>query len=172
MGTLRHQRGYNFEKHVVDWFNSKPKDMGWHARILGGSSTGLPDVVVTNTRMSVIMSMECKSSASNYAYIPNDQLLRCQGIIEMFSVFKYKAIVFAFKFTRSAKTPKGEKYNRKLKYYFFAINRIEGIENIENVRCEYETGKLSILRNDPKIPVMADYKDYERLDELQHFLHY
>lgn len=163
MTNIRRSRGYNFEYSVVNFFEK----MGWHARRLGGSSTGLPDIVATNNKYSVLYSIECKSTASNFCYVPNDQLVRCQDILEMFAPYRFKAIVLAFKFTRKGKTPKGIVYNRQLKYYFHSIVYIENIDNIANIRCDYADGKLTIDRCDRDIPVKASYEMYKKIEELE-----
>jgi Holliday junction resolvase len=164
--NLRRSRGYNFEYSIVNFFNS----VGWHARRLGGSSTGLPDIVAVNNRHSVLYSIEAKSTASNYAYVPNDQLVRCQDILEMFEPYRFKAIVLAFKFTKKGKTPKGIIYNRRLQYYFHTLVYIENIDNIANVRCDYDTGKLTIDRCDKDVPVSAKYETWKKLEELEQSL--
>ena len=166
MTNIRRSRGYNFEYSIVNYFNAN----GWHARRLGGSSTGLPDVVATNNHQSILYSIEAKSTASNFCYVPNDQLLRCQDILEMFAPYRFKAIVLAFKFTRKGKTPKGIVYNRALRYYYHTLVYIENIENIANIRCDYADGRLTIDRCDKSVHVSAKYETWKSLQELEQCL--
>ena len=51
------------------------------ARRLGGSSTGLPDIVAVNNTESILLSIEAKSGTSNSIYVPDDQIGRCFFII-------------------------------------------------------------------------------------------
>ena len=107
INKTRRSRGYSFEYSLVNAFNNTEK--GWTARRLGGSSTGLPDIVVTDNKRSILYSIECKSGESNILYIPEDQIARCAWITEEFlSLYEDKYIVFAFKFKGTDK--------RKLQY--------------------------------------------------------
>ena len=45
----RRSRGYSFEHNLVININALPD---WYARRLGGSSTGLPDIVAVNNKRS------------------------------------------------------------------------------------------------------------------------
>lgn len=106
VNKTRRQRGYSFEKSIVNNFNNMD---GWDARRLGGSSTGLPDVVATNNDKSILYSIECKSGEGNILTIPRDQIERCFEITDKFlKVYKNRYVSFAFKF-------KGNK-KRKLQY--------------------------------------------------------
>jgi Holliday junction resolvase len=111
INKLRRGRGYNFESSLVKAFNDKE---GWTARRLGGSSTGLPDIVVTENNKSILYAIECKSGESNILYIPQDQIDRCRWITDNFlSIYDIRHIVFAFKFKGTAK--------RKLQYRIILI---------------------------------------------------
>lgn len=111
VNKTRRSRGYNFEYGLVNEFNSKDD---WTARRLGGSSTGLPDIVVTNNYKSILYAIECKSGESNILYIPEDQIIRCKWITDKFlQIYEGRFIVFAFKF-------KGTK-TRKLQYRIILI---------------------------------------------------
>lgn len=106
VNKTRKSRGYNFEYSLVNAFNNKD---GWDARRLGGSSTGLPDVVTTNNKKSILYSIECKSGQGNTLTIPKDQIERCFKITDRFlKIYKNRYVSFAFKF-------KGNK-KRKLQY--------------------------------------------------------
>jgi Holliday junction resolvase len=119
--TIRQQRGYSFEYKIVTEVN---KMDGWVARRLGGSSTGLPDIVATNNQKSRLIVAELKSLtpralktsknlASSVLYIPQDEAARCVNVARMFGVYKYPEVVFAFKFSNVS--------TRMPIYYYFAL---------------------------------------------------
>lgn len=115
INKTRRSRGYSFEYSLVNAFNDKD---GWTARRLGGSSTGLPDIVTTENNKSVLYAIECKSGESNILYIPFDQVSRCDWIVDKFlSIYKNRYIVFAFKFKGTDK--------RKLQYRIIPLRSIE-----------------------------------------------
>jgi Holliday junction resolvase len=107
MTNIRRSRGYSFEHGLVEKLNNTPN---WMARRLGGSSTGLPDIVATNNVTNTLLTIECKSTQGNTVYVPPDQVERCAEVCKLFSVYKTRHIIFAFKFMRNA--------NRKLRYFF------------------------------------------------------
>jgi Holliday junction resolvase len=95
--NIRRSRGYNFEYKLV-----KKLNLGkWMARRLGGSSTGLPDIIAVNNKASILLSIEAKSGTSDSIYVPNDQIDRCFLITEMFGIYSYRHIILAFKFMRN-----------------------------------------------------------------------
>lgn len=173
----RRERGYNHEKKLVNFINQFDS---WFARRLGGSSTGLPDVLALGHFMvpikdnleikkGVAFVMECKSSTSNYSYIPNDQVVRCNEVaagLEMYEAY----ITFAFKFSRVGLKDKktGVNAKRKLKEYYFVFYNLTNIDNIENVRCDYD-GKLTVLKYDKDIPVVSKFKKLEKKEHLLEF---
>jgi Holliday junction resolvase len=117
VNRLRRSRGYSFEYNLVNAFNTAD---GWAARRLGGSSSGLPDVVVTNKNKSILYSIECKSGESDILVIPRDQIDRCVDIVDNFlTAYENRYVVFAFKF-------KGTK-KRKLQYRFLFMNSWGGL---------------------------------------------
>ncbi len=75
-----------FETWLVDKFNSLTD---WEARRLGGASTGLPDVVAVNNKLSILYAIEAKSLRGTAVEIPPDEIKRCQDIVSMFSVYRY-----------------------------------------------------------------------------------
>lgn len=125
VNKTRRRRGYNFEYRIVNAFNDhKSKD--WHARRLGGSSTGLPDIVVTNNEKSILYAIECKSGESNILYIPRDQIDRCKDITDkLLKTYKTRHIVFAFKFKSNKK-----KGSRKLQYRFVIYDALRYSPNL------------------------------------------
>lgn len=115
ISRTRKQRGYNFEYSIVNAFNDHHSKQ-WYARRLGGSSTGLPDIVATNKAKSLLYAIEAKSGEGNILYIERDQIERCLDITEKFlTAYRNRYIVFAFKF-------KGKKGGRKLQYRFLLMS--------------------------------------------------
>lgn len=56
----------------------------WIARRLGGSSTGLPDIVAVNNQNAILLSIEAKSGTGDALYVQPDQIQRCLLIRDMF----------------------------------------------------------------------------------------
>ena len=138
INRTRRSRGYSFEKQLVDTFN---KTEGWTARRLGGSSTGLPDIVITENNKSILYAIECKSGESNILYIPFDQISRCEWITEKFlRIYENRYIVFAFKFKGTAK--------RKLQYRIILIKSANMFKSANGV--SYNLSKESFLIHLPQ----------------------
>ncbi len=152
----RRERGYRWEKTIVDIFN---EGGDWKARRLGGSSVGLPDIVITNNEKSTIYSVEAKSTVGKTAYIPNDQICRCLDILDMFSIYRKKSVVFAFKFAKS-------KYNPELKYYLFRILPNRNMRDIKTLKCNSD-GRLSLIRMIPDDDIGFSYFFTESLKDLK-----
>lgn len=119
VNKTRRSRGYSFETNIVKAFNSKE---GWSAKRLGGTTTHLPDIVVTNNSKSILYSIEAKSGDTDRLYIPKDELERCIDIVDKWlSLFQKRYVVLAFKF-------KGNK-KRKLQYRFIASDNFPKMVN-------------------------------------------
>lgn len=131
-------RGYLFENKLVKEFDYGP----WQARRLGGSSTGLPDLVITNNKESILVALEAKSTVSNHCYVPRDQIERCNEVLKMFNVYRNQNIVLAFKFGNPLK-------RGRIKYYYFIFGAItENIDHIHSLRCD-ANGKITTISNNP-----------------------
>jgi len=104
---LSRNRGYNFEYDVVQ---ECKRTEGWNARRLGGSSTGLPDVVSTfNQKEGCIIAWECKEITDGIsAWIEKKQIIRIKETLKLFGQYGHPLIGFAFKFQKS-KTAKRRK---------------------------------------------------------------
>ena len=81
MGNIRRSRGYSFEHTLVQRLNNGE----WNARRLGGSSTGLPDIIAVNNIDAILLSIEAKSGTGDILYVPQDQIRRSILIRNMFS---------------------------------------------------------------------------------------
>lgn len=150
-------RGYSFEKSVVDYFNQF-NDEGWYARRLGGSSSGLPDVLIThnhNDPYTILWSMECKSTYGNYAIIPPIQIQRCESMLQMFSVYEFKNVVFGFKF--STKKP------RKSHCYFIKVLELGNVKSVMcNTNGTIKTTKMDKYKSSSEFKYIK-YKSLEGL---------
>lgn len=121
---LSRGRGYAFE----DWLVNEFQSIGWSARRLGGSSTGLPDIVATNhdPQYPRLLSIECKSGKlkqnkegdgynAHHLYIEQKQVQRCIDVAQMFDAY-HADVMFSFKFSfGTSKSP--------LIYHFLMDNR-------------------------------------------------
>lgn len=134
---LRRSRGYSFEYNLVMALKSR---MGWNARRLGGSSTGLPDIVATHNGMGRLLVIECKSKDANSISIPDKQVHRLITTVELFGFYRRPWIVFAFKFKANDKDP----LRQNLQYRYVAIpaGRYDEITNVsyslKEDRCRYD----------------------------------
>lgn len=138
VNKTRRSRGYNFEYNIVNAFNDHhSKD--WTARRLGGSSTGLPDVVATNKSKSILYAIEAKSAQSDIIYIPRDQIERCLDITEKFlTAYKTRLVVFGFKFKAN------KKKGRKLQYRFNLMSNGYGLpDHLKGISYNIKTGTLN-----------------------------
>jgi Holliday junction resolvase len=143
--NIRRSRGYNFEHRLVKQLNRGE----WTARRLGGSSTGLPDIVAVNNKKSILLSIEAKSGTSNSIYVPSDQIGRCFVITEMFKVYSNRHIVLAFKFMRKKRQViSGEvRYlPRKIREYYKIIKFREYPRKFPIIKCNYD-GDTYVIYN-------------------------
>lgn len=148
INKTRRSRGYNFEYSIVNAFNDHHSKQ-WHARRLGGSSTGLPDIVATNKVKSLLYAIEAKSGESDILYIPRDQIERCIDITDKFlTAYKYRYVVFAFKF-------KGKKGGRKLQYRFLLMSdHLGGIpDHLKGVSYNIKTETLNTHESYEDYPI-------------------
>lgn len=172
----RRSRGYGFEKNkIVKFFEEyhiTHKDWDeynrFHARRLGGSSTGLPDVVVTNPKLSIMFAIEAKSTFQDKAYIKHDQIVRCYDTTEFFGAFEKRSVVFAFKFSKNV-----EEGRLKLREYYYKIGNVRQkmiCESIEWVKCDYDGNVHYKLKKDennkPILGLKLVLKKYRNLEDL------
>ena len=105
MGNIRKIRGYSYEHTLVQKLNNG----SWIARRLGGSSTGLPDVVAVNNEEATLLSIEAKSGTGDALYVQPYQIQRCLLIRDMFGYYKTKHVILAFKFMRKKGLPEKDR---------------------------------------------------------------
>ena len=156
MTNIRRSRGYNFEYSLVNRLNNAK----WTARRLGGSSTGLPDIVAVNNRSKTLISIEAKSGTSNALYVPPDQLERCFLISKMFRVYPHRHVILAFKFMRKRRvTEKNELIykNRKLIEYYKIADKLEMEKEYPIIKCNYDGDTFAIRGKNIKSIMLPDY---------------
>ena len=144
MGNIRRSRGYSYEHTLVQRLNSKL----WNARRLGGSSTGLPDIIAVNNIEAVLLSIEAKSGTGDALYVPSDQIYRCLQIRDMFSFYKSRHAILAFKFMRKKRFKRKGKIvyeHRKLLEYYKIADKLDKINDITMIKCTYQ-GKTFFIR--------------------------
>lgn len=165
MLTRRSKRGYTFEVEIVKEFNKGT----WKSRRLGGSSSGLPDVVIVNNSESILYSVEAKSTVYNFREIPVKQIQRCLDLLDIFNAYKTKNVIFAFRFAtkKAIRSPNSlVKITRtKPKYYFFIIKEFKNLKDIEAFTCNSKGVITFKIKNfDPK--KKYDFDDYVTLDHV------
>jgi len=154
MGNLRRNRGYSFEHTLVQRLNNG----AWNARRLGGSSTGLPDIIAVNNKEAILLSIEAKSGTGDILYVPQDQIKRSLLIRNMFSFYKKRHFILGFKFMRKKRFKRKGRVvyeARKLVEYYKVADIFDNMKNIPIVKCTYDgktfaiVGKKSVKLNLP-----------------------
>ena len=145
MGNIRRSRGYSYEHTLVQRLNNG----SWVARRLGGSSTGLPDIVAVNNKEAILLSIEAKSGTGDVLYVRPDQLHRCLLIRDMFGYYRTKHVILAFKFMRKKRFTRRKQVvyeKRRLIEYYKIADKLNKLESIPVVKCTY-SGKTYVMHN-------------------------
>ena len=145
MTNIRRNRGYSYEHKLVQRLNNG----SWIARRLGGSSTGLPDIVAVNNEEATLLSIEAKSGAGDALYVGPDQLERCLLIKEMFGYYKTKHVILAFKFMRKKRFTRKNCVvyeKRKLAEYYKIADKLNKSGSMPIVKCTY-SGRTFVMYN-------------------------
>jgi Holliday junction resolvase len=156
MGNIRRNRGYSFEHALVQRLNNGI----WNARRLGGSSTGLPDIIAVNNKDATLLSIEAKSGTGDILYVPQDQIKRSLLIRNMFSFYTTRHFILAFKFMRKKRFKrKGQVVyeHRKLIEYYKVADIFDKIDDIPVVKCTYEGKIFAIQGNRSRRLNLPDY---------------
>lgn len=157
--NIRRSRGYAYEHTLVQRLNNSH----WQARRLGGSSTGMPDIVAVNNTDSILLTIEAKSGTSDILYVPQDQLERCMIIREMFGAYTMRHIILAFKFMNKKRLRRKNKTiyesRRLLEYYKVADSVVDANRGmfLPIIKCTYD-GKTYAIHK--KKTVALDLPDY------------
>lgn len=149
MGNIRRSRGYSYEHSIVQRLNNER----WHARRLGGSSTGLPDIVAVNNDAGVLLTIEAKSGTSDILYVPQDQVERCKMITNMFSIYPERHIILAFKFMSKKRFRRKNKTvyeSRRLVEYYKVGDIVQSMNILPIIKCTYD-GRTSAIFGSGKV---------------------
>lgn len=145
LGNIRRSRGYSYEHTLVQRLN----EGSWIARRLGGSSTGLPDIVAVNNENAILLSIEAKSGTGDVLYVQPDQIRRCLLIRDMFRYYKTKHVILAFKFMRKKRFTRKKQViyeRRRLAEYYKIADKLNKLVNVPIVKCTY-SGKTYLMQN-------------------------
>jgi Holliday junction resolvase len=156
LGNIRRSRGYNFEHTLVQRLNNGQ----WRARRLGGSSTGLPDIVAVNNDAGILLTIEAKSGTSDILYVPLDQIERCLIVRNMFGIYPERHIVLAFKFMGKKRFRRKNEtvyQSRRLIEYYKVADIVVGMKALPIIKCTYDGKTYAIFRNKT---VPLDLPDY------------
>jgi Holliday junction resolvase len=147
LGNIRRSRGYNYEHALVQKLNSSGS---WRARRLGGSSTGLPDIVAVNNDDGVLLTIEAKSGASDILYVPQDQIERCLVIRNMFGIYPERHIILAFKFMSKKRFRRKNETvyeSRKLLEYYKVADALSSMKVLPIIiKCTYDGRTYAIYK--------------------------
>jgi Holliday junction resolvase len=156
LGNIRRSRGYSYEHTLVQRLNNG----SWIARRLGGSSTGLPDIVAVNNKEATLLSIEAKSGAGDVLYVHPDQLQRCLLIKDMFRYYKTKHVILAFKFMRKKRFTRKKcvvyEKRRLVEYYKIADN-LNKLDSVPIVKCTYSGGTYVMYNGKFTKRTLRDY---------------
>ena len=152
INKTRRQRGYAFETSLVSKFKNIP---GWDARRLGSPSTNLPDVFARNDFTKSVVAIEAKSGTTGMLYVPDDQIQRCIGWVNMFAIYNNKSVVLAFKFSQKKRITSVLYTHRPLKIYYKVWPL--GMKPCK-VSCDYQ-GNTFTYQNETREPIdLEDFK--------------
>lgn len=144
---MRRSRGYAYEHGLVERLNKH----GFVARRLGGSSTGLPDIVAVNNREGILLTIEAKSGTGDILYVPQDQIERCMMVCEMFSMYPTRHIVFAFKFMSKKRFRRMNKTvyeQRRLVEYYKVADALADMSPLPPIiKCTYDGRTYAMFGN-------------------------
>jgi Holliday junction resolvase len=159
LSNIRRSRGYAFEHTLVQRLNNNR----WQARRLGGSSTGLPDIVAVNNSDGILLTIEAKSGTSDILYVPQDQLARCMIIREMFGVYPMRHIILAFKFMNKKRFRRKNETiyesRRLLEYYKVADSVVDANRGryFPIIKCTYDGKTYAIYKRKTVSLNLPDY---------------
>jgi Holliday junction resolvase len=132
----------------------------WRARRLGGSSTGLPDIVAVNNDSGILLTIEAKSGTSDILYVPLDQIERCIIVRNMFGIYPERHIILAFKFMgkKRFRRKKETVYeSRRLMEYYKVADIVTGMKTLPIIKCTYDGKTYAIFSNKTMPLELPDY---------------
>jgi len=157
MGNIRRSRGYAFEHGLVERFNKCPN---YWARRLGGSSTGLPDIVAVNNTAGILLTIEAKSGTSDILYVPQDQIERCLMVRNMFGIYPERHIILAFKFMSKKRFRRKNETvyeSRKLLEYYKVADVVADMSVLPIIKCTYDGRTFAIHKGKTMALNLPDY---------------
>jgi len=132
----------------------------WRARRLGGSSTGLPDIVAVNNDSGILLTIEAKSGTSDILYVPLDQIERCIIVRNMFGIYPERHIILAFKFMGKKRFRRKNETvyeSRRLMEYYKVADIVSGMKVLPIIKCTYDGKTYAIFRNNALPLELPDY---------------
>lgn len=156
MGNIRRSRGYSYEHILIQRINNGV----WHARRLGGSSTGLPDIVAVNNTDGILLTIEAKSGTSDILYVPQDQVERCLVVRNMFEIYPERHIILAFKFMSKKRFRRKNETvyeSRKLLEYYKVADIVSEMSVLPIIKCTYDGRTFAIQNNKIVALNLPDY---------------
>lgn len=127
---------------------------------MGGSSTGLPDIVAVNNDAGILLTIEAKSGTSDILYVPLDQIERCLIVRNMFGIYPQRHIILAFKFMGKKRFRRRNETvyeSRRLIEYYKVADIVVGMKALPIIKCTYDGKTYAIFRNKT---VPLDLPDY------------
>lgn len=130
----------------------------WHARRLGGSSTGFPDIVAVNNSKRRLLTIEAKAGTSDNLYVPPDQIERCRKVLDIFGLYESRFAILAFKFMNKRRTKNGESgYEHRDVHEYYKVANDLFMKEIPTVRCSYDGRTFVIVDESAKAVKLPDY---------------
>ena len=128
---------------------------------MGGSSTGLPDIVAVNNDAGILLTIEAKSGTSDILYVPQDQLERCLVVRNMFGIYPQRHIILAFKFMNKKRFRRKNETvyeSRRLMEYYKVADIVANMRVLPTiVKCTYDGKTSAIVKNKSISLKMPDY---------------
>ena len=128
---------------------------------MGGSSTGLPDIVAVNNDAGILLTIEAKSGTSDILYVPLDQIERCLIVRNMFGIYPERHIILAFKFMGKKRFRRKNETvyeSRRLIEYYKVADIVAGMKALPIIKCTYDGKTYAIFKNNRT--VRLDLPDY------------
>ena len=152
IAKTRRQRGYNWEDTVVKRFN---KLDSWKAFRLGSPSVALPDILCVNNVDSMIFTIEAKSGTGTSLTVPSDQIIRCMGWTNNFTVYKTRKVILAFKFLSKKRIGNSLYEKRELREFF----KVWDTKRVPiDIVCKYDGTTYGLIKGKRKSIKLKDYR--------------
>ena len=127
---------------------------------MGGSSTGLPDIVAVNNDAGILLTIEAKSGTSDILYVPLDQIERFLIVRKMFGIYPERHIILAFKFMGKKRFRRKNETvyeSRRLIEYYKVADVVVGMKALPIIKCTYDGKTYAIFSNKTVPLALPDY---------------